>query len=959
VSDELVTSDRLDDLVARCVELIEQHGEEALADFCRDSPADAEAVRGRIELLRSAGLLGGGEAVPERLGEFRLVRRLGSGGMGVVYLAVQEPLGRLVALKLVRPNQLYFPGTRERFRREVEAAARLQHESIVAVYTVGEAFGIPYYAMEYVPGCTLAMALRELLGSPLGRLRGADLAAVVARHAPAQDGALAEWPDEWVETCLHIAVQLADALAHAHLRGVVHRDVKPSNVLLTPRGAARLADFGLAKLDDASGLSRTCQRLGTPFYMSPEQVAGGKGGVDARADVYSLGVVLYELLTLRVPFPGDSEEDVYRAILTRTFPSPRRLNHEVDRDLEAVVLKCLEHDAADRYADSAALASDLRRRQRGEPTLARPVAPVIRRLRSVRRWSTPALLLLAGAVVPAWLLADAWLRGRAPHAEWLHLLRLGTLLPPLLLLGWLATQMLRKRLARRPARLLGFVTALLPCLLVAGLILEQRADQVHARERVALEGVFRLSSREALRQLEAFEQRWGDEPTDEDLALGARILLDNGRPARAVERARQLAARAPARPAVHALLRSVGEALGDEATVAQEDAWLAAHPVERLGWSDLLDLGNVLAGAGHVDQAIEAFRAAGQQAGVDRDNLDRLMADALMRECRWDDAVAYLDPVLLWQPHVVVNARLAVRLAVGRSDWAVAEVYLGRLVDAPYDTQFDERFRFLMARGDTTAAFALLDSVASQHADDPVLVDRVAREAFRNGRIELARTLYERLLALAERRPHESPAAVHAHIGLAAVLVQMDQLEDAERHALAAVAIDPSYYEAHQNLAEARLRLALRAAGNSPDALPVEAWRDYAAELRAALACHALQPQALNNLAFALGRLHRADPGLASLDEARKLARHALDLLTDPPGSRCSEVDVSRRLRSSTWDTLAGLHEQAGDGDGALVAAREALAAAPPGDPARASRSANVERLDALLSSAPEAASGR
>src|SRR5262245_27864153 len=211
VSDEPLTSeDQLDALVARCVELIEQHGEEALAEFCRQQPAEAAAVRERIELLRAAGLLGrGGEAVPERLGEFRLLRRLGSGGMGVVYLAVQEPLGRVVALKLVRPNQLYFPGTRERFRREVEAAARLQHEGIVAVHTVGEAYGIPYYAMEYVPGCTLAAAVRELAGGSPRRLHGADLAAVVARHAPASDGAVAAYPEEWIDVCLHIAVQMA------------------------------------------------------------------------------------------------------------------------------------------------------------------------------------------------------------------------------------------------------------------------------------------------------------------------------------------------------------------------------------------------------------------------------------------------------------------------------------------------------------------------------------------------------------------------------------------------------------------------------------------------------------------------------------------------------------------------------------------------------------------------------
>jgi serine/threonine protein kinase len=951
--DSLTPRDPLDELVARCVELMEQHGEGALADFCRDRPAEAEAVRERIDLLRRAGLLGGGdEAVPERLGEFRLIRRLGSGGMGVVYLAEQEPLGRLVALKLVRPNQLYFPGTRERFRREVEAAARLEHPGIVAIHTVGEASGIPYFAMAYVPGCTLAAAVTELASEKPERLDGSKLGQIVTREAPGGP-ANSPWPADWIETCVHVGVQLADALAHAHQRGVIHRDIKPSNVLLTAGGTAQLVDFGLAKLEDASGLSRSGQRLGTPFYMSPEQVANGSSAADARADVYGLGVVLYEMLTLRVPFPGESEEQVYRAILTRNFPAPSRLNPEVDADLQAVVLRCLEHDPADRYSDAASLASDLRRRQRGEPTMARPSSAIVRQLRSVNRWSALALLVAAGVVLTAWVLVDGWLHGRSGEGEWVHGARLGLLAPVMLLLGWLTAQGARKQLARRKARWVGVVAAL--ALGAAGtlVVLEQRNTERHARALVDLERTFNFNSHEALRELERHEARWGEDFGAADLELATRILLENGRPTRANELAERLSRLEPDRPAVHALLLITAEALGDDAIVQQEQGWLDGHPLEDLGWRELLDLGTVLAENRHADRALEAYRTAGQQTGVDRDRLDRLMAEALMHLCRFDEAASYLEPVLLWHPQMDANALLAVRLATARRDWARAEEYLGRLTEAPFAAQFDVRIEYLDARGNSQAADTLVESAISQHADDASLLDRCARRAFRAGKLDQSRLLYEKLLTLSGSTS-SIQAAVNAHVGLSATQTLLGQFEEAERNARAAIELEPDSYEAHFDLAEARGQRALAAAGPI-DPMPLDAWRDYESDLRTALACHALMPQALNNLAFVLGALHRADPAAASLDEARKLANRALQLMAKTPGSQCSDDPATRTLRSSTWATLAGLNEQAGDLPAALAAARQALDALPADDAKRPERAANVQRLEARTAEPPDA----
>src|SRR5262245_28550165 len=172
-------------------------------------------------LLRAASK----SELPERLGDFRLIRALGSGGMGVVYLANQESLGREVAIKLIRPENLYFPGARERFQREVEAVARLKHPGIVPVYTVGEEAGVPYFAMEHIDGCSLEDVLRLVKTEPPERLTGRDLArACGAQGTPFGAG--------WVEAAFHLIAQVADALEHAHRAGVIHRDIKPTNIMI-------------------------------------------------------------------------------------------------------------------------------------------------------------------------------------------------------------------------------------------------------------------------------------------------------------------------------------------------------------------------------------------------------------------------------------------------------------------------------------------------------------------------------------------------------------------------------------------------------------------------------------------------------------------------------------------------------------------------------------------------------
>ncbi len=294
----------------------------------------------------------------ERLGEFRLVRLLGAGGMGVVYEAVQESLGRRVALKVLRPEQVGSPEAQSRFWREVEAVAELRHPGVVTVLGGGEDKGICWFAMELVEGRGLDEVLREEAG-PEGRLD--------------------------TERILRWILEVAGGLEHAHAAGIIHRDVKPSNIHITSEDRAMLMDFGIARHEARASLTLTGEFRGTPHYASPEQVRARKAGTDARTDVYSLGVTLYEAVTGRVPFEGDNTTQVFRMILEAHPPAPRGLRPSLSRDLDTVITKAMEKEAKHRYQSMEAFADDLRRLLEGEPVAARPPGWARRSVRWVRR----------------------------------------------------------------------------------------------------------------------------------------------------------------------------------------------------------------------------------------------------------------------------------------------------------------------------------------------------------------------------------------------------------------------------------------------------------------------------------------------------------------------------------------------------------------------------------------------
>jgi len=397
----------LEALVAEGLELETADRETWLDTLSEHSAELGDEVRARLRLLGELGWSRASDpAEPRRLGRFVLVERIGLGGMGEVWRA--EDGERTVAIKLVRPELLWFEGARRRFQREIQAVSALDHSGIVRVLEVGDADGVPWMALEWIDGLSLESLIELLRHRPPDSVTPAELLEplVALAYVPGAPEASAPPPSErtYPEFVAGLLAHVAEALEHAHARGVIHRDVKPSNILVTARAHTWLADFGLAFSREGSRLTRTGSWLGSLPYASPEQVEG-KGELDERADVYSLGATLYEALTLRTPFLGGSESSVRARVLAGDLPPVRHWNPGVPRSLELVCAKAMDRDPARRYAGAAELARDLRNVAEGRAVRARALPPWLRVARAARRRPRLTVVLLAAVVVVATLAA--------------------------------------------------------------------------------------------------------------------------------------------------------------------------------------------------------------------------------------------------------------------------------------------------------------------------------------------------------------------------------------------------------------------------------------------------------------------------------------------------------------------------------------------------------------------------
>jgi serine/threonine-protein kinase len=403
----------------------------------------------------------------ERLGDFLILREVGRGGMGIVYEAEQESLGRRVALKVLAAPALQDPAQVRRFEREARAAARLHHTNIVPVFGVGTQEGLHYYVMQFIQGLGLDDVIAELkrlrsavagadagaLPSPPGDPDAAPTAAGIARSLlteqfapappPSDEPSTAPSPlsddrrdpshlrrkagsdsssqvvlgpaglssvsspgDRYCRSVARIGLQVARALDYAHTQGIFHRDVKPSNLLLDIQGTVWVADFGLAKAGEGEDLTHTGDIVGTIRYMAPERF---RGRCDARADVYALGLTMYEMLALRPAFEQTDRQVLMQKVMEEEPPRVRQLNPAVPRDLETVVQKAIEKDPASRYPTAAALAEDLAFYLDGKPVRARPAGALERCWKWAKRRPTVAALLtgLVAAVLTG-LCAVTW-----------------------------------------------------------------------------------------------------------------------------------------------------------------------------------------------------------------------------------------------------------------------------------------------------------------------------------------------------------------------------------------------------------------------------------------------------------------------------------------------------------------------------------------------------------------------
>lgn len=431
-----------EDLADRFTNEIRRGKSPKVSDYAQQFPAHESAIyrlfpvlemmekRGTpVEDLSESGLLAAEQShqliAPsiERLGDYRIIREIGRGGMGIVFEAEQESLGRRVALKLLPESARFDERRKQRFQLEAQASAKLQHPNIVNVFGVGAQDDTSYFVMQYIDGQPLNSVLKEVSRIRTGGLdstqavANAEVATIVEslQREPTADGSTSESPDStskndssgsfsssnvtetmgksWWRNVAKVGVQVASALEHAHNNRTLHRDIKPANLMIDATGNVWVTDFGLAKHFESTDLTRTGEVVGTLRYMSPEQL---NGKADERSDIFALGLTLYEMAALQPAYSASDRNDLMKQTLDANPPRLRSLDRQIPRDLETIVHKCIAAEPKQRYQSAIELKQDLLRLLSGEPVLARRIGSVERAFKWCKR--RPVIAALCGAL---------------------------------------------------------------------------------------------------------------------------------------------------------------------------------------------------------------------------------------------------------------------------------------------------------------------------------------------------------------------------------------------------------------------------------------------------------------------------------------------------------------------------------------------------------------------------------
>ncbi len=915
-----------------------------------------DGVRELLEPMLAAEPSAEPEVPPVRLPQIEgleLRREIGRGGMGVVYEGFDTALRRAVAVKVLGSG-LGGVGASAlvRFRREAELAAALRHPNIVPVHSAGGREGIFHLVMELVRAPSLGQVLERLRGADPARLSEASLEQATREAGlevfetvePPSGSSTRLRPTGYVRAVVDLVAQVAEGLAAAHEAGIVHRDVKPGNVLITVEGRAMLTDFGLARSDDTPGVTQTGDAPGTPQYMAPEQVRGERGKIGPSADVFALGSTLFELLTLRRAFDGRSTPEIMARIDRYEPPDADRLNPAVPRDVVAIVQKALHKDVGSRYADGGELARDLRAFLRGEAIGARPVTRLARAARWVRRepWKAAAVLLPCVAV------------------------------PIIAVLWWQNWE--QSEVADVGARTLR----------------DERIDELLATGFLEV-GEGRLTSAH-----EAFEAILEIDPRSEEGVAGLSAVARKQGDAAAVaelDRHREVVAQSVAlRRRLASLLRRIGRpdeaeqaAAGLPASPVGFDAFLAGHGaiedghagekpafVDGLRWMQRAVLTSERARPAYNDQwlhaaahvgdleAIEAATAAAERLWSDRaatwfwisfaacelGELERAVpllektlsidpdferAAGNLARCyqelgRFEQGIRFATAQLERFPRSLSLAIDLARLRLSVDDLEGADEAVTRaLALRPRDVdaralwtellmrrdRVDEalertaqvlaedpeqavalyvRGRAFLAKGQAAEALPLLQKATELQPEEAAVFYSLGtcQSALRDD--EAAIVAYRRSLEL---RPDQAKT----HTNLANSLIRRGAREEAKAHLERALELEPTLPQANESL------VALLGADATAARRHCEAWTRAAPE----------SPDAWRLLAWAL----RKELGIDGIPDALDAAKKA--------------VEVSQRRNGPALQILGSLQGESGDLDGALATLREALTVLPPG----------------------------